>query len=181
MKIFQFAADFERFKFLTFALDSPESKRVRAFRGQPLSSDWSALHMVLFHGKTKAERARSDDFDVSCFDPRLLLCRQSAALAIERVAPGKVELLPIETDIGPFSFVNVTHTVPAVDLRGLDEEQEMEMLRCGNIRFDASVVRGETIFRDAAIHEVFVTETFISELTGVSLRGARFEQVGKVT
>jgi hypothetical protein len=182
MKIYQIAPDYSNFKFLTLTDEGNSSKRAASFQGQPLIENWVPLEARLFHGKTKAEKARREDFEISCYDPRVLLLREKSAEYFRDRFSNIVEVLPVDSDIGQFFFLNVIDVVDALDTKGMTEEDKMTMLRNNKLRFKKEKIGVREIFRDATIGEVFVTEEFIKEMNNSSMiAGAVFEESGVAT
>lgn len=180
MKIYRLKSDFDNFKFPTFTDNDNSAKRASNFLGQSLKEDWQPLRVNIFHGKTKSEQSRSENFKISCFFSRIPFANKDLAILISsKLFKNEcIEILPVESDAGEFYFINIVGTVDAINTEGVDFEEKMHMIRSNNFKFKNGCAAERSLFRDSTFKEYFITKPLAFDLEKFGIEGAKLLYVG---
>ncbi|MGG2073223.1 DUF1629 domain-containing protein [Lysinibacillus irui] len=136
----------------------------------------------MFKEKGKKKDKRFEDFDASCYFDGILIVNVNNNLKeiLEANYSEKVEILPVNTDRGPYYYINVTNKIKSIkNVDKMSSDEIMEMVRNNRYVFDLQTVKNESIFRDSKMSSsYFVTDFFINLMNNNQIKGLRYEKVG---
>ncbi|MCM0627269.1 hypothetical protein M5J14_22480 [Lysinibacillus sp. OL1_EC] len=178
MDIYEIKSDYDVFKFFVFKQGS--SSNYLNFEGQKLGDNWIPLEFEIFKEKGKKKDKRFEDFDASCYFDGILIVNNNLKEILEANYSEKVEILPVNTDRGPYYYINVTNKIKSIkNVDKMSSDEIMEMVRNNRYVFDLQTVKNESIFRDSKMSSsYFVTDFFINLMNNNQIKGLRYEKVG---
>ncbi|MDK2376138.1 hypothetical protein [Serratia fonticola] len=179
MNIYTLNQNYDEFKYYLPVEGSEIISKLRAFNGQSLAGSWRPYEFEIFSGKTKSERNRREDFNVSHYHPRLLLMDETMKKTLQNELREIVEFLPIITsDKREFFFLNVLNVKDAIATDSWDEYESMEDTENYIFR---GITDNDMIFRDSKFNlNYFITEKFFRILKDLDIKGGYFKEVGVV-
>ncbi|MBN3125246.1 hypothetical protein AB6D30_18280 [Pectobacterium brasiliense] len=177
MNIYTLEADIDIFKYYLPSEGSEIIKNMNLYDGRSLVDEWELYNFDIFQGKTKKEKEKREDFNISHYHARLLLISEELKDKIEDFLFGKAEFLPIRTSNNRrFFFMNVLNVKKSIDAESWDAYEEME----DNSRYEFLKIHDdELVFRDYLYNlNYFFTERFSKYLEEVGIDGCFFKKVG---
>ncbi|QDX95945.1 hypothetical protein EGD00_00315 [Pectobacterium carotovorum subsp. carotovorum] len=177
MNIYTLEADLNRFKYYLPSEGCEIITNINTYDGRSLIDEWELYNFDIFQGKTKKEKERREDFNISHYHARLLLVSEEIKDKIEDLLFGKAEFLPINTSNNRrFFFMNVLNVKKSIDAQSWDDYEEMED---NNEYIFLKLCDDELVFRDSTYNlNYFFTEKFSKYIEKIGLDGCFFEKVG---
>jgi len=178
VNIYEIKSDYEVFKFFVFKPGS--TSNYLNFEGQNLGDNWIPLELEIFEEKGKKKDKRFEDFDASCYFDGILIVNNDLKRIFEANYSEEIEVLPVNTDRGPYYFINVTNKIISIkNVDKMSSDEIMEMVRNNRYVFDLPIVKKQAIFRDSKMSaSYFVTDSFIDLMNNNQIKGLQYEKVG---